>query len=215
MQVRKLLPGRKFLKDLRRERRNRPSNIPTEIEAMRVTRLKRLVHVDRYVIRNCGFSKSKPVRFLDVGCCPMLNGAPTTSTTKAEFRKANYKMDITAVDKFLPEELKSSDPEIKFKQMDITKVAPGGQFDFVRAANIFEYLKGAEAVSQARKHIYDSVCEGGILAIDSSSKAIPEHAHKVVRSAGLVVLRKVNGNMEFLKYIDTQSHYRSKRLGLI
>ena len=215
MGFRQMISGKRFNRNLRRKQNARPKNVPVEIAQTRITRAKRLAHTDKFVIRIGKFDKSKPVRFLDVGCCPMLDGAPTTRTTKEAFRKAGFEMDVTAVDKFFPEDFKPTDSKIKYETKDISKSVPKGKFDFVRAANIFEYIKGEENVARAKGNIFNAVNEGGIIVMDALGKVLPEFGHKVVRGAGLVVLKKVNGKIIFVKYIDTQSFYRSRRAGYI
>jgi len=215
MGFKKIGTGKRLERNLRREHRVRPKNVPSEIAQMRMTAAKRMAHIDKYVIRIGKFDKSKPVKFFDVGCCPMLDGAPTTVVTKEAFKKAGYKMDVTAIDKFFPENFKPTDSSVRYKPMDISVSAPRGKFDLVRASNIFEYIKGAKNVERAKENIFNAVNEGGILIIDSLGKVLPEFGHKITNSAGSIVLKKVNGKMVFVNYIDTQSFYRSKRAGYV
>jgi hypothetical protein len=215
MGFRQSITGKKLSRMLRREQRVSPSNVPVEVEEMRVTTAKRLSHIDKFVIRVGKFDKSQPVKFLDVGCCPMLDGAPTTLSTKKAFRQAGYAIDITAVDKFFPKDFQPTDSKVNYASMDISRSAPKGKFDLVRASKIFEHIKGAENVRRAKENVFNAVNEGGLLVIDSLGKVVPEFGHKVRSGAGFVILKKVNGEMVFVKYIDPQSAYRSKRLGHI
>ena len=215
MGLRQKITGKRFLRRLKRERQVRPKNVPIEIAETRVTSAKRLAHIDKFLIRVGKFDKSKPVKFLDVGCCPMLDGAPTTMTTNELFKKAGYSVDMTAVDKYLPEKFNPTDKSTNYKSLDISTHAPRGKFDIVRASNVFQYIKGKESVMRAKEHVFNAVGEKGFLIIDASGKVVSEFGHHARSAAGFLILQKVDGKMVFVKYVDPQSFYRSRRAGYV
>ena len=215
MGFRQMVSGKRAIREERRRQRVKPRNVPEEIARMRITSARRLMHIDKYVIRVGGFDKSRPVKFLDVGCCPMVDGAPTTISTKKEFKKAGFDMDILAVDKFFSNDFKSSDSKIKYEQLDISKTSLTEKFDLVRASSVFEYIQGAENIAHTRDSIIKSVREGGILIINFVPGIMANLIRKNDFGAALLVLKKVNGEMVLLKPIEPQSTYRSKRAGYI
>ena len=132
-------------------------------QAMKTTGKGRLVHIDRFLIRSQNLKRfrTRPLRYLDVGCGARKKGAPTTADTLNDFKKAGIKLELTAIDKGFPIGFKKH-PGITFRRLNVTRKPITGQFEVVRYTNVELHLPEAEQ-KKTFENVANSVAEGGFL----------------------------------------------------
>ena len=137
--------------------------MPRKPRAEKTTSKGRLRHLDKFLIRiqNLKRFRTKPLRYLDVGCGSQKKGAPTTEDTLRDFKKVGIQIELTGIDKGFPRGFKKK-PGITYRRLNVTRKPIEGQFEVVRYTNVELHLPESEK-KKAFENVANAVAEGGFL----------------------------------------------------
>ncbi|MFC1617129.1 class I SAM-dependent methyltransferase [Candidatus Margulisiibacteriota bacterium] len=83
------------------------------------------------------YFQGKKINYLDIGCCPEVNGAVTTEDTYAVLQNA----EITALDLYYPDNFNPKNKKIKYLQGNILEMDfADTMYDVVRCVNVEVYF---------------------------------------------------------------------------